>query len=109
MTRPNRTRRMNGEAKRIDADENAKWLLQTEAPSSTRITIVDNHFATPPTLPGHIVFDGDHVIIRDLTIFPRPFGSWDAIRWGVFRLLRLGVIRRARIRKALGIKQKVRR
>lgn len=100
------TRTLKGRSKRVGAHDDAKWVAQTKEPSSTRVTITHVGFSGAPTSCGHIVVDGDHVIIRDMILFPRGFGHWAAIRWGVFGLLRLGVIRRTRIRKALGIKQR---
>lgn len=101
-----RERFLAGRTLRVGGDENAKWFVQTMKAPTTRVTITNLHFAGAPTARGHIVVDGDHVIITDLTVFPRSFGHWAAIRWGVFGVLRLGVIRRTRIRALFGIRQK---
>lgn len=102
----NRAQRIRGRALKVGADRGAAWLRQTSAPTATSGRVENIHFASAPVeAGGHIRIDGDQIILRNMTVFAGSLGNWAAIRWGVFGILRLGVIRRQKIRRVLHIRQ----
>lgn len=101
-----RRRRLRGHVVKVGAEKDAFWLLDTSAPSASRWRLENVNFASSPTVSGgHIRIDDDQMIFRNMTVFSGTLTNWAAIRWGVFGLLHLGVIRRQRIRSIFRIRQ----
>lgn len=46
---------------------------------------------------AHITRTSERIEIRDVTIFPGHLSHWGAIKWGVFGILGLGILRRQKI------------
>lgn len=96
----------SGRTIRSSAFRDATWL-DGEGGGTTRVYIHDNYFANPPLIRGHIRFADDGALeISNVTLFSGHLTHMAAIRWGLFGVLRLGVIRRERVRAALRIGQR---
>ncbi|WP_295105479.1 hypothetical protein [uncultured Microbacterium sp.] len=101
-----RPKRIEGRVLKVGADTGSLWIRKTPAPTATSGRVENIHFASAPMeAGGHIRIDGDQIILRNMTVFAGSLDNWAAIRWGVFGLLRLGVIRRQKIRRVLRIRQ----
>lgn len=88
--------RLSGRHHSGSAQPDATWVW-FEA-GATRLRVVGTYFAGPPLLKGHIRAEGDVVEIRNMTVFSGRLTHWAAVRWGLFGILRMGVIRRDRVR-----------
>ena len=93
---------VTGRARRVGASDDAYWVRS--GTDSVPLAIERVHFAGPP-ISTHISSDGEGVAIRNVTVFAGSLTHWAAIRWGVFGVLRLGVIRRTRLRRVLQIQK----
>ena len=92
-----------GKAKVTNGDVDSYWFEQDDK-SKIKVSLKDIHFCGPP-MQTHIAVGVDSVDIQKVTMIAGDPNNWWYIRHGVYGLLKLGVIRRTRLRKIFGIKQ----
>lgn len=81
------------------------WI-EAKRGSTVRLAVENAFFATSPHMRGHVFIEGDRVTISNVTLFAGHLTNVAALRWALFGILRLGPVRRERIRRFLHIKQK---
>lgn len=97
---------IRGQRVKVGAPQDASWFAASEKErGETSVHMEHIFWAGTPSVRGHIFMNGQAVHVRHLTVFSGHLTHGQAIRWGLFGILRLGVMRRQFLRRLFRLKQ----